>query len=280
MKAISYSLFGYDRERHKDSFEFNTYIRGLWLNFRMNRLLYPNWDMVVWIDSPTYNSPFKPLIDAMGAEIRLMPDNLPHCKAMIYRLATCYEMEKGAWKYSHVIMRDSDSLPTYREAQAVQVWINENTGLHSITDSISHTIPMMGGMIGLKPGDFSFVTSTNDFNALIQKSKDIDWSVKGADQDFMQRYLWPLYDKVGASNYTAHWIKGRVGCNLNHQYNYIQDVEVEGVPSEYKELDGSAFHIGASGWNDSNTLKWLDKVEGLDKYKDIEKDFTKICYWI
>lgn len=150
MKAISYSLFGYNRKTPENCFEFNTYLRGLMVNVRFNRVIYPNWDNVVNMDQSTYNSPYREIFDWLQnkgfIKINLWPDNQPLCLAMLWRLSTGFKTNPdNTWYYSHVLCRDIDSICTYREAQAVQQWINEDKTIHCITDSISHNIPMMGG---------------------------------------------------------------------------------------------------------------------------------------
>lgn len=84
MKAISYALFGFDAERQKDCFDFNSYLRGLTLNIRMARLLYPDWNIVLHVDQNTNNG-LKDLFDALPIEVVICED-APLTKAMLWRL--------------------------------------------------------------------------------------------------------------------------------------------------------------------------------------------------
>ena len=63
---------------------------------------------------------------------------------MLWRLLPIFE-----YNVERIICRDTDSPLTYREAQMVKEWENSPKVVHAITDSVSHNIPLMGGMIGL-----------------------------------------------------------------------------------------------------------------------------------
>src|SRR5687768_15698714 len=156
MKCISYSLFGYNQQ-HPSCFSFDSYLRGFMLNLRMNRLIYPDWNIVLHLDEGTYRGHvglFDSLTKAGICEVVICEPS-PLCKAMLWRMKPVFEMHEGQWKYSHVLCRDLDSPSTYREAQAVKYWMNKDKAMHAITDSVSHTIPLMGGMIGMIPAYFN-----------------------------------------------------------------------------------------------------------------------------
>ena len=55
MKAIVYSLFGYNKQREENCFDFNSYLRGFMLCLRSNRLLYPQWRTILEIDKASYD---------------------------------------------------------------------------------------------------------------------------------------------------------------------------------------------------------------------------------
>ena len=175
MKCISYSLFGYGKARNANSFDFNSYLRSFMISLRMNRLIYPDFQTVLHVDHSTYE-PFKDLLDNCGAKIVICED-APLCLAMLWRLKPIFE------GYEVVLCRDVDSPVTWREAQCVKYWMNKETAVHAITDSVSHNIPMMGGMIGFKPNLF-MLRADKSWNQLLSKSRGIDFTKKGSDQDF------------------------------------------------------------------------------------------------
>lgn len=288
-KAISYSLFGYDRNREANSFDFHSYLRGFHLNIRFNRIIYPGWITVLNLDHATYNSPYKPIFDwhvSKGhATIVLHDNNTPLCKAMLWRLHTVFTYDHPAWRYSHVICRDLDSISTYREAQMVQEWVNEDKAVHCITDSISHTIPMMGGLVGFRPGYLNDILKLNinpeaAWDKLLQYAPDLDFKRKGSDQDFLNRIIYPL---VGNS-VTEHFIKGMreniAEANGRH-YKVDESIDI-GVDPKFKETNLLAGHAGAAGFYETPTMKFLYWDDPYKKdYEELEtmKGFEQICYW-
>jgi hypothetical protein len=290
MKAISYSLFGYDRERHRDCFDFRSYLIGLHLCIRFNRILFPGWQTVLNLDEATYNSPYKPIFDYHAAKgwltLSLFPNNEPLCRAMLRRISTVFDYDHPEWRYTHVICRDLDSIATYREAQMVAEWVEEDKALHCITDSISHTIPMMGGLVGFRPGYVNDILKldTNPESAwdkLMSLAPDIDYRRKGSDQDFMNRILYPKL----CEHATEHFILGRPHnlpeVNGRH-YSVDENLEPFGVSRKYDAGRTCAYHAGAAGYYQPATEKWLYHNDPYKKdYEELEnmKEFDQIFYW-
>lgn len=293
MKALSYSLFGYDRNREANSFDFQSYLRGFHINIRFNRILYPGWITVLNIDHATYNSPYKPIFDwhvAKGHCVLTFHDNnVPLCAAMLWRVSTVFDYDHPQWRYTHVICRDLDSIATYREAQMVQEWINEDKAIHCITDSVSHTIPMMGGMVGFRPGyvnDLLKLSSNPSwvFGELMKLGKDIDFKRKGSDQDFLNRVIYPKC----AHHATEHFILGMrhdVLENNGRHYSIKPEIKPEGVSDEMRDkLEDKklAGHVGAAGFYETPTMYFLYHHDPFkEEYKELEemREFDKIFYW-
>ena len=84
MKVISYSLFGYGKERAINCFDFNSYLRGLMVNVRLQRLLFPDWVIFLHVDRLTYLA-FKALFDGLDIYIEICED-APLTKAMLWRM--------------------------------------------------------------------------------------------------------------------------------------------------------------------------------------------------
>jgi hypothetical protein len=273
MKAISYSLFGYNAEKHKDCFDFNSYLRGLALNIRMARLVYPEWEIVLHVDESTNNG-LKELFERLPIKV-VVCENAPLTKAMLWRLKPCFDHN-----YSHVICRDLDSPLTYREAQAVQFWINTETkAAHAITDSISHTIPMLGGMIGFVPAWFGMKLNSSSWEELVSRGV-YDWSVKGNDQTFLNNTVYPIFAKHGSDSIIQHYVLGMPNTFLNGYHNHIQNIEIPNVPQELNESNDVCGHIGAAGWYETAMFKFLRKYE--DRFQDlakVEKEYKSIFYW-
>jgi len=293
MKAISYSLFGYDRNREANSFDFQSYLRGFHINIRFNRILYPDWITVLNVDKVTYNSPYKPIFDwhvSKGyCRISLQENNTPLCKAMLWRLKTVFDYDHPAWRYTHVICRDLDSIATYREAQMVTEWIKEDKAIHCITDSVSHTIPMLGGMVGFRPGYVNDLLKLNinpeaAWEKLLSFAPDIDFKRKGSDQDFLNRVVHPKC----AHNATEHFILGMRHDVLEENgrhYKIDETIVPEGVSPEMKnklEEKKLAGHVGAAGFYETPTMYFLYHHDPYkEDYQELEEmeGFEKIFYW-
>lgn len=282
MNAISYSLFGFNQEYDK-SLSFKSYLRGLHLNIRVAEVLYPGWEVVVMIDESVMNSPYNELLEKLGATSRIRLQKVATaelCTMMLYRLCPIFLNNlDGGLLYDRVLCRDTDSLLSYRERQAVQYWMNGPKMAHAITDSVSHCITLMGGMIGFRAGPFRDRTGSKSLGQLLLPSQGvIDYNQKGADQDFLNRYVLP---KV-ADSITEHFVLGHPQTFRGDCHNFIHDIDLKeiGVGDEWKETNGYGFHIGASGMQTDAVVKFL-QVHGKDNeyWDELEKQYPEIFYW-
>jgi hypothetical protein len=285
MKAIAYSLFGYNKVTPANCFEFETYVRGFFVNMRINRIVYPGWTNVLNMDQSSYDSPYRPIFEWIKNETQtqiVIHSEAPLCKAMLWRFKTVFAYDHPNWKYSHTICRDTDSISTYREAQAVAQWIQEDRTAHCITDSVSHNIEMMGGMCGFRPGYLNDRLRITDepmsvWDKMIDDS-GIDFNRKGSDQDFLMKYIYP---KVAKDSVTAHFCLGiRHSVPEENGIHYsIPDIDI-GVDQTHKFLNTCAGHIGAAGYYEPPMLKWLKYMDPhAEFYQSIQKQFPKIFFW-
>lgn len=280
MNAISYSLFGYNQQ-HEGCYEFRSYLRGLHLNIRIAELLYPGWTVCVAIDESVHYSPYREYFINLSLDKKLdvyLQKTTPLCEMMLYRLLPMFLIEKANNKYERIICRDTDSLLSYRERQAVAYWERGPKMAHAMTDSVSHTITLMGGMIGFMSGPFRDRMGVKSFDELLSLSQGIDFNRKGADQDFLNRYVLP---KV-ADSITEHFVLGHPQTFRGDCHNFIHDIDLKdiGVPDELKETNGYGFHIGASGFQTDAVVKFLEKHGKDNEYwEGLEKQYKEVFYW-
>jgi hypothetical protein len=273
-KAISYALFGYNKERQQNCFDFASYLRGLLMSIRMNRLVFPGWENVVQTDQSTYNA-YKELFDSLPIVVNVN-DDAPLTKAMLWRMKPVFEYNN----YSHVICRDLDSPPTYREAQCVQEWVNSNLAAHAITDSISHGVPLLGGMIGFVTGYWPMRTKLQHWGDMF-KDCNIDFSRKGADQDYLNSKIYPCFADPNAPAIMQHYILGMPNTFLPGYRNSTPLIPVESVPEEMNESNECCSHMGQAGWLLPQTFRLFRKYH--DRFTDlleIEKKWPDIAYWV
>ena len=272
--CISYSLFGAERARQENCFDFPSYIRGFLVNIRLARLLYKDWDIMLQTDQPTYNA-YKSLFDRLPIKLEVHQDNVPLTLAMLWRLRPCFYRQ-----YTHVICRDVDSPLTFRERQAVQYWINREKAAHAITDSVSHNIPLMGGMIGFMPEHFMNRMGVDSWSKLINLKPNYAWERKGSDQSFLCDVVYPKFAQMGSDSITQHYVKGHANTFLSDCHNFIHDTEID-VDSKYRESNDICGHIGSAGCYTGVTERFLSKYrDQFEDLREIEKDYPDLCYWI
>lgn len=288
-KAISYALFGSQDHRVESCFDFYSYKRSLLINIRMNRLLYPDWEIIVHTDlnDDVLNRLHEQQI------IRVVKCNpAPLCKAMLWRMKPIFEQGvNDGRRYTHVICRDLDSPPTYREVQAVTYWVDSDKSVHAITDSISHDVPLLGGMIGFVPKYFVMRTGWNSWEEMIGQGSGNMWEQKGADQTFLSRNVYPLFANKGSESIVQHYFNGYSNTFLSefhtctcpptagHRSDCPNDYPIN-LPEEMRDSNSVAGHIGASGFYEGAMFKFLRRYsDNFEDLQEIEKDYTNIFYW-
>lgn len=287
MKVISFSLFGYNKEKQENCFDFDSYLRGFMLNVRLIHLLYPNFIIYLYVDRETYEG-FKEFFDNFNKIGKVfIEDGTELTRAMLWRMKPCFDE-----KVEVVICRDLDSPVTYREVQAVTQWINSPKAAHAITDSVSHNIPMLGGMVGFKPMHFKRYTGFNTWEEMVD-GKGIDYKVKGADQDLLNRYVYPKFAKVGGDSIMQHYFLGmrntfldgyltcdcRVNDETYHKFNCPLNIELN-IPEEYDITNHFAGHIGAAGWYEPPMFKFFYKhLDRFTMIREVEQPIASILNW-
>ena len=282
MKTISYSLFGDGSERPKNCFEFETYLRGLMINVRMDRLLYPDWYIHLALDEATYQGEYKPLFDALSVlaiKVSIHPNDKPLCEKMLWRMFPVFIKDGHGTKInSHVICRDLDSVATYREVQAVEEWIAEDKTIHCITDSISHTIPMLGGMIGVIPRYLTERIGVNDWKDFQKLYTGFNMHKKGADQDFLNRIVYPKC----ADSATEHFVKGMI-WNLaegNGRHYRIDEGYPTTLHPDLKQSNQVCGHIGSAGYYEMELMRFLNQFDvHKEDYQKLESQYSEVFHW-
>jgi hypothetical protein len=175
--------------------------------------------------------------------------------------------------------------------QAVQYWINRDKAAHAITDSVSHDVPMLGGMIGFIPRYFMDKTGARTWKQLIDKRNSYNWNAKGNDQSFLTDIVYPCFAQKGSDSITQHYFKGMSNSFLSdyktctceppagHADHCINNTPID-LPFEYKESNSTCGHIGAAGFYTTALERFLSKYK--DKFVDlqeIEQSRKDIFYW-
>lgn len=279
MNCISYSLFGY-KNKHDDCYDFTSFLRYLTLVIRMNKLLYPNWVNLVNMDRNTYESEYKEIFDFLSdkgwMKLNIHNQTDPLCKSMLWRL-------EPVWMgYEYVLCRDMDSLACYKEAAAVQEFTELGTkSIHAMTDSVSHGITLMGGMIGIKSDSFRIRTSAGSWQHLLNMCaiKNLDYNKKGADQDFLNSTVLPMMgDSMVEHFFLGHPQSFRGTCKVG--IGIVDGVVVKDIPDELKETNYLISHIGQAGFILEPVLKFFVRQDLLEnEISQVEKKYPNIFHW-
>lgn len=268
MKVISYSIFKAPCEK----FEFMAYMRGLYFNWRMNNLIYPEWRTYITVSRSVqqeYPYFFKDL-QANGVWVDMHEDAVL-CRSMLERMYPVLMSESAG--ITHVICRDADAITTYKEAAAVQEWVDSGLGFHGITDNPAHSIPMMGGMVGFRPDVFH--KTFPQWKSLNDMTKRFNLSQRGSDQQLLMADIYPK----AKGNLFVHAFEGYKG---DREVNRVRQggvlTELPGVSPKLWESNLTCRHIGSAGVIDMEVLRFFKRFDKTD-YSEFEKQHSDICYW-
>lgn len=168
-RVVSYSLYGTNP----------LYIEGAIRNVRLVPKIYPGWTPRVYVSQEIDASAIEAL-ESAGAQV-LRKQRLGLIDGMFWRF-----LPVGDPSLEAVIVRDTDSRPTLREAAAVEQWLSSGRTLHLMRDHPEHQVVIMGGMWGCRGG------AVPDMQALIERWGV--WARKGQDQVFLREVIYPRFE--------------------------------------------------------------------------------------
>lgn len=162
-RLISYCLFGEDP----------VYAGGILRNLREAGILYPDWQVIVFVDGSVTTEVRKEISDA-GGNIIEARSGLP---LTVERFLPALDEE-----VDFLLVRDADSSLTPREVVAVDEWMASGKAWHVMRDHPYHQAAVMGGMWGCRGGCFE---------GLADALKEYEFSGRyGEDQEFLEECVW------------------------------------------------------------------------------------------
>lgn len=262
MKVISYSLFG-----DPSDFEFGYYLRGIYFNVRMNRLLMPGFQTWIYTTSNLinkYRQFWHELVTVNPNIVVYEQDNAPQrCLGMLWRMKPLFEEN-----VEFVLCRDADSVITYREAMCNWDFVKSAFDFHAINDNDAHG-GMMGGLVGFRAKKFLEKTGYIDFNHMV---KGLDLNRHGSDQHFMNQKLHPKLKR----NLLVHKLRGAG----------MEAAKVETTVPESNEVDRKLWvtdlisrYIGSAGVIDFELIRFFNWFDYNEKITKFEQLFPHIFYW-
>jgi hypothetical protein len=167
-KLISYCLFGSDP----------LYLGGILRNLGEAETVYPDWQVIVFVDSSIGTCIREQVVEAGGIVIEAR-SGLP---LTVERFLPAIDEE-----VEFLIVRDADSSLTRRESVAVEAWMTSGKSWHVMRDHPYHQAAVMGGMWGCCGGCF---------DRLLEFLKGYEFSGSyGEDQEFLKECVWKFYQK-------------------------------------------------------------------------------------
>jgi len=161
-RVISFCLYGKDPK----------YTVGMLKNVSLAKEIYPDWEVWVYYadtDEDILSKADANLINMKGSELpgmfwRFLPD------------------------VDRFIVRDTDSRLSVREKFAVDEWIASEKSLHVMRDHPHHRQTIMGGMWGIKRGDYSIEARMYDWCRNDECWGHVHFS--NADQRFLREVVY------------------------------------------------------------------------------------------
>lgn len=176
-KVISFSLWGKGLK----------YSQGMVRNAELAKKIYPDWECWVYCSRDGGFGPanqFLTLSKMDNVKLKPMLMNTtggfakPDWRGMFWRFEPTLFNDVDV-----MISRDCDSRLSFREKSAVDEWLESDKGFHTIHDHFHHSVPMLGGMWGMK------CDALPEFKDLLQAWPAEDrWQT---DQDFLTQEIWP-----------------------------------------------------------------------------------------
>ena len=260
MKIISYSLFNHPSSQE---FERRAYIRGFWFNCRMNRFIFPEWRTHVNLDKSVY-SMYATMFEWLKINHSIsytINDETPQlCEGMIQRMRPCFDQHT-----SHVMCRDADSLTTYREALAIQDWLESGDACLALHDNPGHD-GLMGGMVAFDTSQFKALTGYQTWEEMID---GYDLKERGSDQHLMNGRILPKIK--------VRYVGGKNKIQLDTRF------EQRNLPMVHPKFFESNFcisFIGAAGVNELETIRFFKRIDEYEwAFNEIERVFPKLFPW-
>jgi len=175
-KCLSYAFWGTSESVYK---------QGIMPNICLSKDHYPGWDIIIFAARGSLEEKFKNELVQNGATLKEL-DFYPGWSGMFWRMLAIFMSD-----YSHVCIRDLDSLISEREAKAVQEWIKEDYLLHVMRDHPAHTAPIMGGMFGIKITNFTKNMFRPVKKIILEAHCLSNQSYWQVDQEFLARNIYP-----------------------------------------------------------------------------------------
>jgi len=171
MKIISFCLWGNNPK----------YLVGAMKNIELARTLFPDWTCRFYVGQSVPSDTIKQLLIPRDNVEVVCVDEPGDWRMMLYRFSPIGENDVEV-----MMSRDCDSRLSLREKLAVNEWLASDKSFHTMHCHFHHSVPILGGMFGIKKGLFSELSRHAIEWAQARESR---WQI---DQDFLKEIVWPI----------------------------------------------------------------------------------------
>lgn len=241
MKIVSTCLFG-------DHALYQEYLPAA---LRAHHCLFKGWTYRIYHDQRIDEGGYARALRALAArglvELVEIPGRVMIEKALLWRIMPLWDNS-----VERFLMRDADSVASYRERRAVETWVRSGLAAHAIGDKRGHhDWPMIDGLIGFKVAQARVLLDAGpnknapNFEAFLARANWSD-SVWDSDRDPARGHK--LEKRMQVSTWTTNNLKFLV----DHVWPRVQKQTCE------HRLSGSAAYEGAM------TCLEIDPFKGED----------------
>jgi tetratricopeptide (TPR) repeat protein len=168
---IAFSLFG----------GIARYCETAIMNCDLIKQIYPEWTSRFYVDE-TVPETIQHRLKEKGAEIIVVKERQKNISGLFWRFLVMDDPTVNCF-----LIRDADSLVSYRERAAVDEWLESGKWFHCMHDGYTHTELILAGMWGGFTGIFNNIQ--NQIESYIKTGKYLNQRVM--DQHFLRYEIWP-----------------------------------------------------------------------------------------
>ncbi|WP_089605916.1 tetratricopeptide repeat protein [Acinetobacter piscicola] len=206
---IAFSLFG----------ENPRYCETSVINVDLAKEIYPDWICRFYVDDSVPENVVQRL-HAKGAQIIIVNEQQRQISGLFWRF---FVMDDPTVK--RFLIRDADSLVSYREQAAINEWLKSDKWFHLMHDYYSHTELILAGMWGGCQGVL------NGLEKQIQQFLNTGHYLNSrvADQHFLRFCIWPSLKQSVLNHDSYHFDENSVDfpqSNLHKDYETEQQFHV------------------------------------------------------
>ena len=207
---IAYSLFG----------GLPRYCETSLINVDLCKEIYPEWTCRFYVDQSVPEH-IRQRLEEKGAQVVLVTEKQKEISGLFWRFFVMDDPE-----VKHFLIRDADSLVSYREKAAVDEWLKSGKWFHTMRDFYSHTELILAGMWGGAQGVFKGIEQ--HIHQYIQTGRFLNNRVM--DQHYLRYCVYPTI----AQSVMAHDSQGFEKAG--------QPFPSHSQQTDFEDL--SQFHIG------------------------------------